>query len=361
MSGPSDRRTPAGNGFRMPAEWEPHAATWIAWPHEASDWPGKFPAIRWVYAEIVRVLTASEHVEIVVPDAVYERSVLRVLRSVGVDPGWIRFHRWPTDRSWVRDSGPTFVRRTRSSTTDGAVGLVQWKFNGWAKYDNYRFDRALPLRIARATHLPVWKARASDRWVVMEGGAFDVDGRGLLITTEECLLSEVQARNPGLDRADLERVFWNYLGATTVIWLHRGIKGDDTHGHVDDIARFVAPRTLVAVQPGNASHPDENALRENFERLQAFRTPNGDALKVFPLPAPDPVVFRNQHLPASYANFYIANRSVLVPTFDDPHDREALEVLSRVFPGREVVGIHARDLVWGLGTVHCLTQPQPAP
>ncbi len=344
----------------MPAEWEPHAATWIAWPHERSDWPGKFSSIRWVYAEIVRVLADSERVEIIVSDSAQDRSVRRILRDVGTDLDQVRTHRWPTDRSWLRDSAPTFVLRRGTGGRKAAVGLVQWKFNAWAKYDNFRLDRALPSRIARATRLPRWKAYASGRWIVMEGGAFDVDGQGLLLTTEECLLGDVQARNPGLDRSALETAFHDYLGVTEVVWLGRGIEGDDTHGHVDDIARFVAPRTVAAIDPDGATTPDSDALRENLERLKRYRTTDGRALKVLALPAPDPVVFRGHHLPASYANFYIANRSVLVPTFDDPHDREALKVLAGAFPEREVVGIHARELVWGLGTLHCLTQPEPA-
>ncbi len=361
MNGRPGRGTPASQGFRMPAEWEPHAATWIAWPHEARDWPGKLPAIRRVYADIVRVLSESERVEIVVQDAAQERAVVRALRSRGADLPRVRTHRWSTDRSWVRDSGPTFLRRPPRGNAPGAVGIVRWKFNAWARYDNYQRDRRLPPRIARALGFPIWKATAAGRWVVLEGGAFDVDGQGLLMTTEECLLSDVQVRNPGLGRSAIERVFRDYLGATSVVWLNRGIEGDDTHGHVDDAARFVAPATVLAVLPDDPASVDRSALEENLERLRAFRTAGGRRLRIRTLPAPHPVTFRGQHLPASYANFYIANHAVLVPTFHDPHDAEALGVLARAFPDREVVGIPSRDLVWGLGTLHCLTQPQPLP
>lgn len=354
-------RSPRELGYRMPAEWDRHDATWIAWPHESRDWPGKFSAIPWTYAEIVRQLGWEENVEILVQDRAQLNRARRVLARSSVELGRVRFHVCPTNRSWVRDSGPTFVRRdSGGATTRPSVGLVHWKFNAWAKYDDWKLDRSVPGWMARHLRLPRWQARISGRWVVLEGGAFDVNGDGLLLATEECLLSETQARNPGFARAEVEQVFRDFLGVKKIVWMRRGIAGDDTHGHVDDLARFVGPRSVLVVQTADPTDPDFPALSEAREVLEAFRPPSGETLDVRELPSPRPVVYAGQRLPASYANFYVANRTVLVPTFDDPHDSEATDVIRRAFPGREVVGIRARDLVWGLGTIHCLTQQQPA-
>jgi agmatine deiminase len=298
------------------------------------------------------------------------------LRAADVDLGRVRFFKAATDRVWLRDSGPTFVVKDgdtpSAETPEGApdagdhpghIGLIGWKFNAWAKYENYRHDRRLPRRLSKWLGLHRWVPRVEQgrRWirVVMEGGAFDVNGRGSVLTTEECLLSEVQARNPGLGREELERIFADYLGARHVIWLGRGIEGDDTHGHVDDLARFVGPRTVVTVVEPRADDPNHDPLRENLERLRGARDQDGEPLQVVELPMPRPVVFKGQRLPASYANFYIANGTVLVPTFNDPADRVALNALAQLFPDREVVGVHCGDLVLGLGTMHCLSQQQP--
>lgn len=361
MSSPSASAEPRPLDFRMPAEWARHDATWIAWPHESGDWPGKFPLIPWTYAEIVRQLVREENVEILVQDSRHLGRARKVLARSSVDLSRVRFHRCPTDRSWVRDSGPTFVRR-RSPGRAGRppLGLVHWKFTAWAKYDNWHSDRRVPSWIARQLGLPLLRARYRGRWVALEGGAFDVNGEGMLLATEECLLSTTQARNPGLERRALERVFRTYLGAEEVLWLRRGIIGDDTHGHIDDVARFVGPRTVLAVTVDDPADPDHAALSENRKLLDAYRPRAGGRLDVRELPAPRPVEFAGQRLPASYANFYIANRTVLVPTFDDPSDADAIDVIRRALPGREVVGIRCRDLVWGLGTIHCLTQQQPA-
>ena len=359
----------------MPAEWEPHAATWIAWPHNREDWPGKFAPIPWVYVEIVRLLSRFEPVHIVVRGGHMKRRASDRLDAAGVDLERVKFFKAATDRVWLRDSGPTFVVKDQE-TSDGAkadgssppdatgpIGLIEWKFNAWAKYRNYRDDRRLPRRLSRWLGLPRWVPRAEQGGrpvrVVMEGGAIDVNGRGTVLTTEECLLSEVQARNPGLGREDLERLLGEYLGARHVIWLGRGIDGDDTHGHVDDLARFVDPRTVVTVVEPRTDDPNHEPLRENLERLHAARDQDGQPLRVVELPMPRPVLFEGQRLPASYANFYIANGTVLVPTFNDPADRIALDTLAGVFPGREVVGVHCGDLVLGLGTLHCLSQQQP--
>jgi agmatine deiminase len=359
------KQKPAALGYRMPAEWEPQAATWIAWPHNRDDWPGKFSPVRWVYTEIVRHLSRFERVHIVVASPSMKRRAADQLDAVGVDQNTVRFFEAATDRSWVRDTGPTFVVKS-DPTTDGnaAVGLVDWKFNGWAKYDNHNRDNRLPRRIARWLTQPRWAPRIDDEKtgrhrVVMEGGAIDVNGRGSLLATEECLLSETQARNPGLDRDGLEQIFADFLGVSHVVWLGRGIAGDDTHGHVDDIARFVGPRTVVAVVEPRADDPNHEPLADNLRRLHAATDQDAQRLQVVELPMPGPLVFEGQRLPASYANFYIANGIVLVPTFNDPADRIALGILAELFPERQVIGIHSVDLVLGLGTLHCLSQQQP--
>ena len=360
MTEKTPRGIPRQLGYRMPGEWEPHEATWLAWPHNPQDWPGKFPPIPWLYAEIVRLLAAHERVHLMVEDAAMQKRVAGMLSRTGADLGQVSFHLWPTDRGWTRDSGPIFVRNSK-----GMVAVTDWKFNAWAKYDDWHRDNKLPERVQKLLALPEWQPELKlpngrTHRIVLEGGSIDVNGAGLMLTTEECLLSEVQQRNPGVSREQLEQAFHNYLGINKVIWLGRGIVGDDTHGHVDDIARFATPDTVIAAVEPNHQDPNHEPLAENLEILRAFRTPAGKQLTVVELPMPRPVVFRGQRLPASYANFYIANGVVLVPTFHDPHDRVALNPLAEAFPGREIIGVHAVDLVWGLGTLHCMTQQQPA-
>ncbi len=345
----------------MPAEWSPHAATWIAWPHNPEDWPNKFQPIPWVYAEIVRHLSRVEDVHILVNDLHAERRATSFLKRGGANMARTHFHHWPTDRVWLRDSGPIFVKNRES----GDLAVTNWKFNAWAKYDNWHRDDLIPHHVASLYDLPQFKPEVllesgDPHRLVLEGGSIDVNGAGTLITTEECLLSEVQQRNPGITRQQLEQAFHDHLGIEQVLWLHRGCAGDDTHGHVDDITRFVGPNTIVtAVEPNTA---DENhlPLAENLARLRAARNLAGAPYEIIPLPMPCPVHFEGQRLPASYANFYIANGLVLVPTFNDPNDRHALNILASCFPDREIVGIHAVDLVWGLGTLHCLSQQEPA-
>jgi agmatine deiminase len=349
---------PAGAGYRMPAEWEPHEATWIAWPHNRDDWPGKFPAIPWVYAEIVRHLHASEEVRILVNGPAGERQARAVLGQLPLDESRVTFWRVPTDRVWTRDYGPCFVRSGRPGQAT-PLGVVNWAFNGWAKYPNHRKDDGVTPVLVNKLLLKSWQPAVAGRRVVLEGGAIDVNGAGLLLTTEECLLSAVQQRNPDLGREDYERLFAEYLGVRKVLWLGRGIAGDDTHGHVDDLARFVGPRTVVAVIEDDPADVNYEPLQDNLRRLRTLTDAEGRPLEVVLLPMPAPVVFDGQRLPASYANLYIANTRVLVPTFNDPADRRALGILADLFPGREVVGVHAVDLVWGLGTLHCLTQQQP--
>jgi agmatine deiminase len=344
----------------MPAEWEPHEATWLAWPHNPEDWPDKFVTIPWIFADIVRLLSAHEQINLLVEDIRARRRAAWILQRAGANLNQLTFHTWPTDRIWTRDSGPIFVANGK-----GQAGITNWHFNGWAKYSDWQFDDQVPGRVAGLLGLPEWQPtvlheNGSAHRLVLEGGSIDTNGAGLLLTTEECLLSEMQQRNPGVGREQLERAFHDYLGIDQVIWLGNGIAGDDTHGHVDDISRFVGPATIVAAVETSTSDINYEPLAENLARLKAARTLDGKQFTLVELPLPRPVVFRGQRLPASYANFYIANGLVLVPTFDDPHDRVALNILAEVFPDREVIGVHCVDLVWGLGTLHCMTQQQPA-
>ncbi len=296
-----------------------------------------------MYGEIVRKLSRVERVHIITADPDEEESVRRVLGKSSAVMDAIDFFLAPTDRVWARDFGPIFVRNG-----SGEIAITNWIFNGWAKYDNWRKDNAIPARLAKRLKMRQWQPS-----LVLEGGSIDVNGRGLLLTTEECLLSPLQARNPHLNRAQIEQALGDYLGVRKIIWLRNGIAGDDTHGHIDDLARFVNPNTVVIVSEADRSDANYEPLRENLKLLRV------QPLRVVKLPMPRPLVFDGQRLPASYANFYIANKLVLVPTFNDPADRVALSTLARLFPDREVVGIHAVELVWGLGTLHCMTQQQP--
>jgi agmatine deiminase len=365
--------TPAELGYRMPAEWEPHAATWIAWPHNREDWPGKFQPIPWVYAEIVRHLARHELVEIIVTNAEAERSIRKLLKSSGVELGTVvRFNHWPTDRVWTRDYGPIFLRKDSSPRSwapqnppgERPLLATTWRFNAWAKYPNWKNDAAIAAKIAAAQRVaavqPVLEVAGRKHRVVLEGGSIDVNGWGTLLTTEECLLSPVQARNPRVNREQLENVFADYLGIRKVLWLGSGIVGDDTHGHIDDLARFVGPDTVVTVVERDPTDANFAPLQENLRRLRSMTDQDGRPLRVVELPMPGPVTFQGRRLPASYANFYIANGLVLVPVFNDQNDRVALNILAEVFSDRDVVGIYCGDLIWGFGAIHCMTQQQPA-
>ncbi len=343
----------------MPAEWEPHGATWIGWPHNAGDWPGKLGPIPWVYGEIVRWLAPGEIVRILVNSVVHERAAWRVLERVGVERERVEFLRFPTNRGWTRDFGPMFVRRAQPPPAE--LAIARFRFTAWAKYPDWKKDDRIPERAAARFKLRMHTARVGRRDVVLEGGSIDVNGRGTLLTTEECLLDPaVQVRNPGLSRAEIEAVLRDQLGVTNVVWLGKGIAGDDTHGHVDDLCRFVGPRTVVLCREKDPRDANYRPLEENRERLKGERLEDGSRIEVVDLPMPAPLYFDGQRLPASYANFYIANAAVLVPTFNDRMDRVALGILSELITDRPVVGIHAVDLVWGLGTIHCLTQQEPA-
>jgi agmatine deiminase len=362
----------------MPAEWEPHAATWLAWPHYHGDWPGKFDPIPWVYAEIIRNLARHECVELIVNNTAVERQVRKFLARANALSANVHFHRQPTNRSWLRDSGSIFVKAhvgtaalgcpagrspaASPSTRKNAVTLLalHFRFNAWAKYSNYRLDAKIARLMSHSARAKKILPKHRNTRVVLEGGSIDVNGCGTILTTEECLLSKIQQRNPGMLRKDYEKLFADYLGAPHVIWLARGIAGDDTHGHVDDLTRFVSPDTVITMVENNPRDVNHQPLRANLRRLQSARDQAGKPLNIVELPMPAPVVFEQRRLPASYANFYIANGIVLVPVFNDPNDRIALNTLADLFPTREIVPIYSGDLVWGLGTMHCMTQQQPS-
>ena len=373
---------PAPRKLRMPAEWEPHASTWLAWPHYRGDWPGKFEPIAWVYAEIVRHLGRRERIDLIVNSATSEKHAHKVLSKANALSKNVRFRRWPTNRVWTRDSGCTFVvgaaapqlssraKQGRSLANDPSpsrellfdpkLAALTWRFNAWAKYPNYQHDEKIGSRMARAAQAREIRPFQGKSRVVLEGGSIEVNGCGTLLTTEECLLSKTQQRNPGLSRNDYENLFSDYLGVKNVIWLGSGIAGDDTHGHVDDITRFVSPDTVVTAVESDPNDPNYEPLRENIRRLRAATDQDSKPLSIIELPMPGPVVFEGRRLPASYANFYIANGIVLVPVFNDANDRSALDILADLFPDREVVGIYSGDLIWGFGAMHCMTQQQPA-
>ncbi|MDT3697411.1 MAG: agmatine deiminase family protein [Ignavibacterium sp.] len=340
--------------LRLPAEWEYHEATWIGWPANTQDWPGKFQPIQWVYGEIVRYISRGEKVRIIVQSKEQQRKAELVLNAVDADFFNIEFYKLSTDRNWLRDSGPQFVKNKKNETV-----LIKFGFNAWAKYNNYKLDDKIPAMISDKLGLKLVKALYKNRNVVLEGGSIDYNGFGTIITTEECLMDSVtQVRNPGFTKKDYEKVFEEYLGADNVIWLNKGIAGDDTHGHVDDITRFVNKNTVVTVIETHPNDPNYIPLMENKEILETARLEDGTALEIVELPMPLPVFFKGERLPASYANFYISNYAVLVPTFNDPNDKNALGILSELFQDRPVIGIHAVDLIWGLGTLHCLTHEQ---
>lgn len=343
--------------YLMPSEWEQHEATWISWPANVTDWPGKFTPIPWVFSEIAKKITQGETLRIIVNSKEHEAKARRVLRKAEVNLERIEFFRFPTDRGWTRDSGPMFTR----CISQRDIAIMRFRFNAWAKYPNWKKDDANPERASKALRIPIVHALHKGKSVVLEGGSIDVNGKGTLLTTEECLLHPtIQIRNPGFGRNDWESVFKEYLGASNVLWLNRGIAGDDTHGHVDDLCRFVNHNTVVLCSEGNSNDDNYVPLQENRERMEEMRLEDGSKVTVVPLPMPSPIFFDGQRLPASYANFYIANAAALVPTFNDVNDRKALGIISELITDRPVIGIYAVDLVWGLGTIHCLTQQQPA-
>jgi len=357
--------TPSALGYAMPAEWEPHAATWLGWPHNADDWPGKFEIIPWVYGEMVRKISSGEPVNLLVRHKADETLARKIFKHVGVDLRRIRFVTHPTNRGWTRDTGPIFVKRKSSGRQapdrKSDTAIVHFHFNGWAKYDNWRKDTRVPETAAALLRKKLFHAEYDGKPFVIEGGGIELNGRGTLISTEQCYLDpKIQVRNPGLGKKEIETALKNYLGVTNVFWLAKGPAGDDTHGHIDDICRFAGPRTVVLVREKNARDENYRPLAENWERIGDLRLEDGRKPEVIELPMPSPLYFDGHRLPASYANFYICNAGVIVPTFNDPNDRKALGILGELFSDRPVIGIHAVDLVWGFGSLHCLTQQQPA-
>ncbi|HMA92278.1 MAG TPA: agmatine deiminase family protein [Polyangiaceae bacterium] len=371
--------TPKQSGFRMPAEWEPHAATFLAWPHKRGDWPGKADVIPWVFGEMARELSRVERVRVLVRDAKEQRLGASVFGRAGVELSRIDWLKADTNRSWTRDSLPNFVvqdavagtrakaserRAFRSASASRRVGAVKWRFDGWNRYPDHDLDDAAGIHVAETCASIAWypevTIRGRRRRITLEGGSIDVDGQGTLLTTEECLLTGKRARHRALGRAGSEKLLGEYLGISKVIWLSDGIAGDDTSGHIDDFARFVKPRVVVVCREPRRTDPNHQRLAKAAEILRSARDAQNRKLEVIPLPMPEPVTYGGVQLPASYANFYIANGLVLVPTFNDAKDREALGILAEIFDDRRVVGIHARDLVLGLGTLHCSTQQEPA-
>lgn len=344
--------------YRMPAEWELHKATWLNWPHNPTDWPGKMSSVQKIYAELAQKLAAVEEVCILVNSERHEIRARRYLKQAQADLANIHFHHILTNRSWIRDYGPIFVADSRTQRKPKRI--MRFRFNGWARYPAHTKDNKVPVEIAHRLNLKIISAKWKKVLLVLEGGSIDVNGFGTLITTEECLLDQnIQPRNPGITKSELERLFRKYLGITNTIWLNRGIEGDDTHGHVDDICRFVDRRTIVLAMEANTSDANASVLAENLERLKQVRLENGSRPAVVMLPMPRPIYFKNWRLPASYANFYIANKIVLVPLFNDPADQKALGILAELFPGREIIGIQAVDLLLGLGGFHCITLQEP--
>ena len=349
-------------GYRMPAEWEPHAATWLAWPHNKEDWPGKFAPIPWIIADIIRHIASAETVELIVQSASNIPEIRGILDKSGVALSAVRFHPLKTDRIWTRDSGPIFIKKADEKAA--GVMALGWRFNAWAKYDNYHHDARVPAYAAKVLGIPLHHPTATRRdgksvRLVLEGGSIDVNGAGCLLTTRECLLSRVQCRNPGISRDILEDKLRDYLGVENILWLQSGIVGDDTHGHIDDTARFVSPSAIAACVESNPRDANYRRMAENIRLLKTMRDSHGRGFEIIDLPLPKPVYFEKQRLPASYANFYICNAGVMVPVFNDPADVRALKIMEQCFPGKSIIPIYCRDLVWGLGTLHCMTQQQP--
>ena len=344
--------TPAQLGFRIPAEWEPHAATWLAWPHNRETWPGRLSAIPAVYVQIIAALHRDERVHICVNDAADAESVRQQLDAARVDLSRIGVYEIPTNDAWTRDHGPIFLTRRHEQIIE--LGLTNWTFNAWgAKYPPWDRDNSVPERIAQCLDLVPFTPD-----IVLEGGSIDVNGRGMLLTTESCLLNP--NRNPTLTRSAIEHILKAFLGVQHIGWLGEGIVGDDTDGHVDDIARFVTPTTVVCAVEDDPTDVNYKPLQDNLHRLRSMHDQRGQPLHVVPLPMPGPVESAGERLPASYANFYIANSTVLVPTYDHPHDDIALAILQELFPDRRVIGIPCTDLVVGFGALHCVTMQQPA-
>jgi agmatine deiminase len=352
LTGPSSTAMPAQLGYRMPAEWEPHRGTWLSWPHKEASWPGKFEPVPAIFARMVRELGDREEVHINVAGPDMEHEVRELLADEGAGTGNVSFHYNPTNEAWCRDHGPIFVQRAADGRREEAI--IDWGFNAWGgKYPPYDLDDVVPTRIASELAIPVFAPG-----IVLEGGSIDVNGRGTLLTTEACLLNP--NRNPELSRAQIERYLRDYLGVTKVLWLGDGIVGDDTDGHVDDLTRFVNPTTVVTVIEDDPHDENYHPLQENLRRLREMTDQDGQPLRIETLPMPAAIEHDGHRLPASYANFYIANGIVLLPGYGAERDEQARERLQQVFPDRKVLVVDCTDLVWGLGAFHCVTQQWPS-
>ncbi|MFC6859605.1 agmatine deiminase family protein [Zunongwangia atlantica] len=337
---------------RFPAEWEKQKGILLCFPENGNDWPGKYHAIQWAFVEFIKKVATYETVYLVVANHKLQDKVLDMLERTHVNLENVQFIIQKTNRSWMRDSGPIIVE-----STDNKPEAINFNFNGWAKYKNYRLDKAIPAVISQTLDIPLTVAKYKGKPVILEGGAIDSNGKGTILTSEECLLHpSVQVRNPGFTKNDYEAVFKEYLGVSNIIWLGNGILGDDTHGHIDDLCRFVNPDTIITVVESNKKDENYKALKDNLDRLKKAKLENGKTPNIVELPMPQKLVFEDLRLPASYANFLIINGAVLVPTFNDPNDRIALNIIADCFPNREVIGLSAIDLIWGFGTLHCLSQ-----
>jgi agmatine deiminase len=342
------------NNFRFPAEWEKQQGVLLCFPYNGNDWPGKYTAIQWAFVEFIKKVATFEEVYLVVASEKLKEKVNDFLEIAHVNTIRVSFIILKTNRSWMRDSGPIIVKNGKKRVA------LNFSFNGWAKYNNYKLDRKVPSTFSDFLKVPTQMVTYKGKPVILEGGAIDVNGKGTLITSEECLLDpKIQVRNPGFSKEDYEAIFKEYLGVTNTIWLKDGIKGDDTHGHIDDLARFVNEDTIVTVVENDPKSSNYGPLQENLKRLKAAKLENGKSPKIIELPMPHLLEFDDLELPASYANFLILNKAVLVPTFNDSRDREALNILAEVFKNREVIPINAIDLIWGFGTLHCLSQQIP--
>lgn len=343
------------NSRRFPAEWEKQQGILLCFPHNGNDWPGKYEAIQWAFVEFIKKVTTFEEVFLVVADEKLKAKVIAMLEIASVNTNAVSFIIHKTNRSWMRDSGPIIVKNgTKREALD-------FNFNGWAKYNNYQLDKWVPRMVAKFLDIPVQQVTYKGKPVIVEGGAIETNGKGTLITSEECLIHPtIQVRNQNFTKEDYEAVFKEYLGITNVIWLGNGIEGDDTHGHIDDLCRFVNENTVVTVVESDKKDKNYQPLNDNLKRLQNAKLENGKPLNIVELPMPKRIYFDGIVLPASYANFLILNKCVLVPTFNDSNDRVALNILSSCFPDREIIGISAIDLIWGFGTLHCLSQQIPA-
>jgi len=339
---------------RFPAEWEKQEGILLCFPHNGNDWPGKYEAIQWAFVEFIKKVATYEKVFLVVIDEKLKAKVSDMLERARVNLDQVSFIIQKTNRSWMRDSGPIIVHK------DGKREALNFNFNGWAKYNNFQLDKHVPSKVSDFLKIPLTQVTYKGKSVIVEGGAIDVNGRGTLLTSEECLMhSSIQVRNRGFTKEDYEAVFKEYLGVTNVIWLGDGIEGDDTHGHIDDLARFIKEDTIVTIVETDPKDANYKPLQDNLKRLQNAKLEDGKSPVIVTLPMPKRLDFEDLRLPASYANFLILNNCVLVPTFNDANDRKALNILAECFPDREIIGISAIDLIWGFGTLHCLSQQIP--